>query len=80
MRRAVTADTPWQGIRGLMHVILSGRRPQPPMAPYLRYARARRFTIESAEILPVQFDGDPVGTTPLTAEVVPRALAVMVPN
>jgi diacylglycerol kinase family enzyme len=50
------------------------------MAPYLRYARARRFQVESAEILPVQFDGDPVGTTPFTAEVVPRALAVMVPN
>lgn len=77
---AVTADSPWQGIRGLFHVILSGRRPEAPSAKYLRYARGKRFTVEAAESLPVQFDGDPVGATPFTAEVLPRALAVMVPD
>jgi diacylglycerol kinase family enzyme len=40
----------------------------------------KRFTVEAAESLPVQFYGDPVGATPFTAEVVPHALAVMVPS
>lgn len=76
---AVTADTPWQGIRGLSRVVLDGRREAIRQTPYLRYARGTRFTVEPAEPLPVQFDGDPVGVTPFTAEVVPRALTVMTP-
>jgi diacylglycerol kinase family enzyme len=77
---AVTADSPWQGIRGLFRVIADGRRAEIRETPYLRYARGRRFELETDSTLPVQFDGDPAGHTPLIAEVVPRALAVMVPD
>ena len=76
---AVTADTTWEGIRGLCRVVIDGRRTVIRETPYLRYARGTRFTVEPAEPLPVQFDGDPVGMTPFTAEVVPGALVVMTP-
>lgn len=76
----VAADSPWQGLRGLFRVILDGRRGEIRKTPYIRYARGIKFTVESAEPLPVQFDGDPVGDTPFTAEVVPRALTVMTAN
>lgn len=74
---AVTANTTWEGIRGLCRVVLDGRRVVIRETPYLRYARGTRFTVEPAEPLPVQFDGDPVGFTPFTAEVVPGCLVVM---
>jgi YegS/Rv2252/BmrU family lipid kinase len=73
----ITADSPWQGLRGLFRVILDGRRGEIRKTPYIRYARGVKFTVESREPLPVQFDGDPIGGTPFTAEVVPRALTVM---
>lgn len=77
---AIAADTPWEGIRGLLRVVFEGRREEIRESPYIRYARGTHFTVAPAEPLPVQFDGDPVGHTPFTAEVVPRALAVMVPR
>jgi YegS/Rv2252/BmrU family lipid kinase len=73
----ISADSPWQGLRGLFRVILDGRRGEIRETPYIRYARGTRFTVEATDPLPVQFDGDPVGGTPFTAEVVPRALAVL---
>jgi len=76
----VAADSPWQGIRGLLRVVLDGRRDQIRVTPYIHYGRGVRFTVEAADPLPVQFDGDPVGRTPFTAEVVPRALTVMAPG
>jgi len=76
---AVTADSTWEGIRGLCRVVFDGRRAVIRETPYLRYARGTRFTVEPAEPLPVQFDGDPVGVTPFTAEVVPGCLIVMSP-
>lgn len=73
----VAADSPWQGIRGLFRVILDGRRGEIRETPYIKYARGAHFTVAAAEALPVQFDGDPVGTTPFTAVVVPHALTVI---
>lgn len=77
---AIAADTPWEGIRGLLRVVLDGRRPEIRETPYIRYARGTRFTVAPELPMPVQFDGDPVGQTPFTAEVVPGALTVMVPK
>lgn len=39
---------------------------------------AHRLRVESPEALPVQADGEAVGTTPLIAEVVPGAFEVLV--
>lgn len=77
---AVAADSPWEGIRGLLRVVLDGRREAIRDTPYIRYARGTCFTVETSGPMPVQFDGDPAGHTPFTAEVVPKALAVMVPR
>jgi YegS/Rv2252/BmrU family lipid kinase len=74
---AVSADSPWQGMRGLLRAIREGYRKEHPDVPYIRYARGRQFRVESREPLPTQFDGDPVGTTPFSAEVVPHALTVL---
>ena len=73
----IAADSPWQGLRGLFRVVLDGRRGEIRQTPYIRYARGSRFTVEAADTLPVQFDGDPIGSTPFSAEVVPGALTVM---
>ena len=73
----IAADSPWQGLRGLFRVVLDGRRGEIRETPYIRYARGTRFTVEAKDTLPVQFDGDPIGATPFTAEVVPRALTVL---
>ncbi|MGQ0704022.1 MAG: diacylglycerol/lipid kinase family protein [Gemmatimonadales bacterium] len=74
---AVSADSPWQGFRRVFWMLRQSYRHQVPESPYVRYARGTRFSVETAEPLPVQFDGDPCGVTPFTAEVVPRALTVL---
>jgi diacylglycerol kinase family enzyme len=43
------------------------------------YARGRRVSIETTPARPVQLDGEPAGMTPLVAEVVPRAIRILVP-
>lgn len=48
-------------------------------SPYLRYERGRQIEIHADPPLPVELDGDPVGTTPFIAEVLPGALNVLVP-
>jgi diacylglycerol kinase family enzyme len=43
-----------------------------------RVIRFRRLTIESDEYVPYELDGDPGGSLPLTIEVAPQRLCVMV--
>ncbi len=47
--------------------------------PRVEYVQARRVTIETRQPMPVQVDGDPIGTTPVTFEAVPQALRIIVP-
>jgi diacylglycerol kinase (ATP) len=47
--------------------------------PQVVYHQGRRVSISSARPLAVQMDGDPVGYTPITLEIVPRALNIIVP-
>ena len=49
-------------------------------SPYLRYERGRQIEVHADPPLPVEFDGDPSGTTPFIAEVLPLALNVLIPN
>lgn len=46
--------------------------------PHVYTGRARRLRLTSAEPVPVQLDGEPVGFTPVDVEVVPAALVVVV--
>ncbi len=44
-----------------------------------KHLRARSFRVTSTEPLPYQIDGDPGGTLPLTVEVVPQRITMMLP-
>lgn len=48
--------------------------------PSLLHFQAEQITIETDEPVPVQVDGDPTGTTPVTASVERSALRVFVPH
>ena len=48
--------------------------------PKAELLRGSRVTVSSDEPLPLQLDGEQPGTTPVTLEVVPRALRVRVPG
>ena len=56
--------------------ILGGRHLRDPSVKFLR---ARRVMVDCARPWPVQIDGDPFGSTPMTFQVIPRALRVLVP-
>ena len=56
--------------------VLGGRHLQDPAVKFLR---ARRVMVDCVRPWPVHIDGDPIGTTPMTFQVVPRALRVLVP-
>ena len=47
--------------------------------PEIIHRQARRIELRSNEALSVQADGDPIGTTPVTMEVVPGALRIIAP-
>ncbi len=48
--------------------------------PLVSHYQGRQVTIETAEPYPIQLDGEPVGMTPVSVRVVPRALRVLVPR
>jgi diacylglycerol kinase (ATP) len=48
--------------------------------PNVHYFKARRLTVEAEPETAVQIDGDALGTTPITVEVMPRALLVQTPR
>jgi diacylglycerol kinase family enzyme len=45
----------------------------------VRMGRATRLTLDAASPVPVQVDGDPLGTTPVEVEVMPGALTLVAP-
>jgi diacylglycerol kinase (ATP) len=48
--------------------------------PRLEQLRGRVVTVDAHEPLPIELDGEQPGTTPVSLEVVPRALRVRVPR
>jgi len=47
--------------------------------PRVRYYRCRKITVESTPSIQGQLDGDPFVDTPVTIQIVPKALRVFVP-
>ncbi|MFN8516176.1 MAG: diacylglycerol kinase family protein [Chloroflexia bacterium] len=70
-----TAPSPWDAAVSFMSIATRRYR-----SPYLRYERGRQIEIHADPPLPVEFDGDPSGTTPFIAEVRPLALNVLIPS
>jgi diacylglycerol kinase (ATP) len=52
---------------------------RPEADPGVSFHRGRAVRITTDPTLPVQADGEPTGTTPMTAELLPGALTVLVP-
>lgn len=69
-----TAPSPWDAVVSFLSILTRHYR-----SPYLRYERGRQIEVHADPPLPVELDGDPVGQTPFIAEVLPRALRVLVP-
>jgi diacylglycerol kinase family enzyme len=70
-----TAPSPLDAVVSFMSI--ASRRYR---SPYLRYERGRQIEIHADPPLPVEFDGDPSGTTPFIAEIRPLALNVLIPS
>ncbi len=47
--------------------------------PRVVYRRARHIEVQTEGAVPVQVDGDPIAATPITIQVVPQALPLLVP-
>jgi YegS/Rv2252/BmrU family lipid kinase len=75
----VRAEGPWDGVRAALQALwdlpAAARK-----GTFIRYVQGRVVTIESETPEPVEMDGDADGLTPLTAEVVPAAIAVLTPD
>lgn len=63
----------WRKLAHLVRVLFRLHREDPEV----EYFRARSITVHSSIPLPVQVDGDPIGTTPMTFKVLPKALRVI---
>jgi diacylglycerol kinase (ATP) len=48
--------------------------------PQVEYYQCKKVSISTATPLPVQVDGDPIGTTPMEFQIVPQALNIIVPQ
>jgi YegS/Rv2252/BmrU family lipid kinase len=76
---AVSADSLWQCARGALRAIQNVYLGTGETA-YLIYGQGEEITIETAEPEPVQYDGDVMGITPVTATVVPGAISIVAPR
>jgi YegS/Rv2252/BmrU family lipid kinase len=66
----------WQAVPRLLVMLVC----RAPVGPQALYYRTRRLRITADEPLPVQADGDYIGTTPMDFAVVRSALRVIVPR
>jgi len=76
---AVRADGLFDSVRAVWHV-LRDLPMERGNGTFIGYARGQTITIEADQEQPVELDGEPGGTTPFTADVVPGAITVIVPN
>jgi len=77
---AFRADGFAQGVRAVWHLLREGGSEGGPAAGNVGYARGQVVTITTAPPEPVQLDGEPLGETPFTAEIVPGAIRVIRPG
>ncbi|MFQ6015717.1 MAG: diacylglycerol/lipid kinase family protein [Anaerolineae bacterium] len=69
-----------QGILSTLRHVVSVVTQQQIQDPEAEFYQAKRVSIRTAKPLPVQVDGEPMGTTPLDIKVIPQALRVIVPR
>lgn len=67
-------------LRHRAQVLLRAALRRPSLGPHAHYAHVRTMRLDAAVPLPVQVDGEVIGTLPMTFAVAPRALTVVVPR
>jgi diacylglycerol kinase family enzyme len=65
------------GVRNVLNYVCAVARGAHLGRPDVLHGRAVRIRLSSAAPVPVQIDGDPAGHTPVTVDVVPRAIQVV---
>lgn len=68
------------GVLYRMGVLVRAALRRPSLGPRVRYVRTRSLRLEAATPVPVQVDGEVIGTLPMTFTVTPSALTVVVPK
>jgi len=62
-------------VRHVVHVLMRRHRRD----PLVSHCAVQQAVVYTARPLPVQVDGEPIGTTPMRFEIVPKALNILVP-
>jgi YegS/Rv2252/BmrU family lipid kinase len=70
----ISSRTLWDVIAIIFRMLTWRRR----KAPRMKHFKADRVTIDASPPLPVQIDGEVLGTTPVEAEIKPRAVKLVV--
>jgi undecaprenyl-diphosphatase len=74
------ADSFTEGVRAVWELLHERGSPAGGVGQgYVGYARGQVITVRAEPSAPVQLDGEPHGSTPFTAEVVPGAINVIIP-
>jgi YegS/Rv2252/BmrU family lipid kinase len=73
------ADSFTDSVRAVWQLLREGGSGRGAEAGHVGYARGKVITVTTDPPEPVQLDGEPLGETPFTAEVVPGAIRVLVP-
>lgn len=73
------ADSFMDSVRAVWQLLREGAAAGSPGAGHIGYARGKVITVTTDFPEPVQLDGEPLGQTPFTAEVVPGAIHVIMP-
>ncbi|HLZ22653.1 MAG TPA: diacylglycerol kinase family protein [Ktedonobacterales bacterium] len=68
------------GLRHRAGVVLRAVLRRPARGPQVRYSRIHTIRLESNTEVPVQVDGEVIGTLPMTFSIAPHALTVIVPE
>ncbi len=75
----LTVDGPVQGLLGVWET-LSQREPGQHPGGRLFRTTAREVSVTADPAQPVELDGDPWGTTPFTARILPASISIVVPR
>lgn len=73
------ADSFTDSVRAVWQLLREGSTEASMRTGRIDYARGKVITVTAESPEPVQLDGEPLGHTPFTAEVVPGAIQVIVP-
>ncbi len=69
-----------QPLWGRALVLLNAIRKRHPLGPRVSYERFQSLAIDASSPVPIQVDGEPIGTLPVVFRVAPQMLTVIVPR